>query len=74
VGSAVGLGHPESGQELRHGLRSQGCTAVAVDRQLIGVDAFVDERLANLVMVDIENVLPPLADRVGFPVPGDMRV
>jgi hypothetical protein len=70
----VGLGHAKSGQELRHGLGSHGWATVAVDRQLIGVDAFLDERLANLVMEDIENVLPLLADRVGFPVPGDMRV
>ena len=38
MGSAVGLGHAKGGQELRHGLGSHGCTAVAVDRQLITAD------------------------------------
>ena len=47
VRSAVGLGHAKGGQELRHGLGSHGCPAVAVDRQLITADALLDERLAN---------------------------
>ena len=47
VRSAVGLGHPKGCQQLRHGLGSHGWTSVAVDRQLIAVDPFFDERLAN---------------------------
>jgi len=35
MGSAVGLGHAKCGQQLRDGLRSHGCTTVAVDRESI---------------------------------------
>jgi len=47
VRSADGLDYPERGHELRHGMGSHGRAAVAVDCQLIAMDAFLDERLAN---------------------------
>ncbi len=47
VGSAVRLGHAKGGQQLGHGLGSHGWAAVAVDRELIAVDAFLHERLAD---------------------------
>ena len=47
VVSAVRLGHAARGQELGHGLGSHGRATVAVDRELITMDAFLDERLAD---------------------------
>jgi hypothetical protein len=47
VGSAVRRDHAEDDRELGHGLGSHGWAAVAVDRELITMDAFLDKRLAE---------------------------
>ena len=47
VGSAVRLGDAEGGQELGDGVGSHGRATVAVDRELLTLDAFLDERLSD---------------------------
>lgn len=47
VGSAIRLGDAEGGQELGNGVGLHIWATVAVDRELITMDAFLDERLAD---------------------------
>jgi len=47
VRPTVGLGNPQRGQELGHGLRTHRRPAIAVDRQLVTCHPFLDHRLAD---------------------------